>query len=105
MYARASVEYKCTKIVRTDGCVRSDRALTLSARWRTFQIKILGILAVWFTLAISLLTCLLFGLAPAVAAARPDIQVALKDSSRGSAGGRYDPTEHVRVCSQFLLPQ
>ncbi len=48
----------------------------------------LGILAVWFTLAISLLTCLLFGLAPAVAAARPDIQVALKDSSRGSTGGR-----------------
>ncbi len=48
----------------------------------------LSLLAVWFTAAISLLTCILFGLAPAVAAARPDIQAGLKDSSRGSIGGR-----------------
>ena len=43
---------------------------------------------IWFTLAISLLTCMLFGIAPAVAAARRDIQVVLKDSSRGSTPGR-----------------
>jgi putative ABC transport system permease protein len=43
---------------------------------------------IWFALAISLLSCLLCGLAPALAVARSDIQSALKDSSRGSTGGR-----------------
>ena len=43
---------------------------------------------VWFSLAISLLSCLLCGLAPALAVARSDIQTALKDSSRGSTAGR-----------------
>jgi len=43
---------------------------------------------VWFALAISLLSCLLCGLAPALAVARPDIQSALKDSSRGTTAGR-----------------
>jgi putative ABC transport system permease protein len=43
---------------------------------------------VWFTLAISSLTCALFGLAPAVAAARTDIRGALNDSSRSSTAGR-----------------
>ena len=43
---------------------------------------------IWFALAISLLSCLLCGLAPALAVARPDIQSALKDSGRGSTAGR-----------------
>jgi putative ABC transport system permease protein len=43
---------------------------------------------IWFALAISLLSCLLCGLAPALAVARSDIQTALKDSSRGSTAGR-----------------
>ena len=43
---------------------------------------------IWFALAISLLSCLLCGLAPALAVARADIQSALKDSSRGSTAGR-----------------
>jgi putative ABC transport system permease protein len=43
---------------------------------------------IWFALAISLLSCLLCGLAPALAVARPDIQTALKDSSRGSTAGQ-----------------
>jgi putative ABC transport system permease protein len=42
---------------------------------------------VLFTLAISAVTCLLFGLAPAVAAAQGDVQSALKESSRGSTAG------------------
>lgn len=43
---------------------------------------------IWFALAISLLSCLLCGLAPALAVARSDIQSTLKDSGRGSTGGR-----------------
>ena len=43
---------------------------------------------VWLTLGCALLTCVLFGLAPAIAAARPDVQDTLKESSRGSTGGR-----------------
>ena len=43
---------------------------------------------IWFALATSLLSCLLCGLAPALAVARSDIQSALKDSGRGSTAGR-----------------
>ena len=43
---------------------------------------------IWFALAISVLSCLLFGLAPAVAVARSDMQASLKDSGRGSTAGR-----------------
>ncbi len=45
-------------------------------------------LVVLFTLGISLLTGILFGLAPALAATRPDVQESLKDASRGSTAGR-----------------
>ncbi len=43
---------------------------------------------IWFALAISLISCLLFGLAPAILVGRSDIQSALKNSSRGSTGGK-----------------
>ena len=39
-----------------------------------------------FTLGISLLTSLLFGLAPALRSSRPDLNDALKESSRGTSG-------------------
>ncbi len=48
----------------------------------------LSYVVVLFTLGISVITGLLFGLAPAITAARPDIQETLKDSSRGSTSGR-----------------
>jgi predicted permease len=41
-----------------------------------------------FTAAVSLVTGLLFGLVPAIRAARPDLQEALKDGGRGAASSR-----------------
>ena len=48
----------------------------------------LSMAVIGFTLAISVLTGILFGLAPAVAASRPDVREALQDAARGSTGGR-----------------
>ncbi len=45
-------------------------------------------LVICFTLGLAVLTGVLFGLAPAWAAARPKVQEALKDASRGSTAGR-----------------
>jgi putative ABC transport system permease protein len=42
--------------------------------------------ALLFTLLISIVSGVLFGLAPALRVARPDLQTVLKDSDRGSAG-------------------
>jgi predicted permease len=42
---------------------------------------------VWFTLAISAMTSILFGLAPAMTAARSGIQATLRQSGRGSTAG------------------
>jgi predicted permease len=41
-----------------------------------------------YTIGIALLTGVLFGLAPALSTTRPDVQEALKDSSRGTTSGR-----------------
>jgi len=43
---------------------------------------------VWFAIAISLLSSLLCGLAPALAVMRSDVNSSLKDSGRGSTAGR-----------------
>jgi putative ABC transport system permease protein len=45
-------------------------------------------LVVFYTIAIALLTGVLFGLAPALSATRPEVQETLKDSSRGTTSGR-----------------
>jgi predicted permease len=42
-----------------------------------------------FTIVISLLSGILFGLAPALKILRPDLQVTLKEGGRGSSGGRH----------------
>jgi putative ABC transport system permease protein len=45
-------------------------------------------LVIIYTVAIAILTGILFGLAPALASTRPDVQESLKDSSRGTSPGR-----------------
>jgi putative ABC transport system permease protein len=47
----------------------------------------LNVRVLWFTLAISALTVLLFGLLPALKAAQRDVNDPLRDSTKGSAGG------------------
>src|ERR1700722_3199504 len=48
----------------------------------------LNLMEVLFTLAVRLATGILFGLAPALTATKPDMQEGLKDSARGTTSGR-----------------
>ncbi len=48
----------------------------------------LNLAVVLFTLAVSLVTGILFGLAPALTATKQDVQEVLKDSTRGTTGGK-----------------
>ncbi|HZF41173.1 MAG TPA: ABC transporter permease [Blastocatellia bacterium] len=58
-------------------------------------------MALGFTLAVSLVTSLLFGLAPAIAASKPDLNQTLKESGRG-AGGRRGLRETLVVIELAL---
>jgi len=57
-----------------------------------------------FTLAASLLTGILFGLAPALQLSRTDVQTVLRDESRGSGGSRWRGiTRGLLVVSQIAV--
>lgn len=58
---------------------------------------------VLFTLSISVVTGLLFGLAPAFQASKTGLSEVLKEGSRGSAGGRRLRLRNVLVVSEFAL--
>jgi predicted permease len=55
-----------------------------------------------FTLAVSLLSSMLFGLAPALGASKPDLNQMLKESGRGTAGGRRGLRETLVVAELAL---
>jgi len=59
--------------------------------------------ALGFTLLVSLLTGLLFGLAPALQAARQDAQFALKESARSSPGKRQRRLRESFVVAEIVL--
>src|SRR5581483_1564412 len=56
-----------------------------------------------FTLAISILTGLLFGLAPALHAARPEVQLALSEGGRGSSGKGQRRLRGLLVVTEVAL--
>ena len=57
-----------------------------------------------FTLAASLLTGFLFGLAPALGLAKSDVQEAMKESGRGTAGGvRSSRLRHALIVTEVAL--
>ncbi len=58
--------------------------------------------ALGFTLAVSLATSLLFGLAPALAASKPDLNQTLKESGRGTSRGRRRLRETLVVAELAL---
>ena len=57
--------------------------------------------ALLYTIAISLLTGIIFGLAPALQAARTNLQDSLKDGARGAAGGRRARMRSVLVVAEI----
>jgi putative ABC transport system permease protein len=57
----------------------------------------------WFTAAISIVSGLLFGLAPALATLRSDLNHPLKDSARGSTAGGRATLRHVLVAAEVAL--
>src|SRR5882724_9935909 len=56
-----------------------------------------------FTLGVSVVTGLLFGLAPAFQVSRTDVNAALKQESRGDTGGHRHRLRHLFVVSEVAL--
>jgi putative ABC transport system permease protein len=68
--------------------------------WMKFDLD-LRVLA--FTFAISLLTGLIFGIAPALQGARSDLNEALKEGGRGGGGGGHNRLRSVLVVAEVAL--
>ncbi len=83
--------------------VASLQAMQLSQIPRLEEVRVNGVVLL-FTLAVSVLTGLLFGLAPALRLTRPELQGALKEGGRGTAGGtRADRVRGALVLSQVAM--
>jgi putative ABC transport system permease protein len=68
---------------------------------RLSEIK-LDTMSLVFTFTVSLVTSVLFGLAPALAASKPDLNQVLKESARGTSGGRRRLRETLVVIELAL---
>ncbi|MGE0128227.1 MAG: ABC transporter permease [Blastocatellales bacterium] len=68
---------------------------------RLSEIKIDAV-ALAFTITVSVAASIIFGLAPALAASKPDLNQTLKESGRGSAGGRRRLRETLVVAELAL---
>lgn len=75
-------------LVLAAGLIRVAPAIMPPSAIRTTAPIQLSPMVVGFTIGISVLTGLLFGIAPALTALRVRVQEILQDSSRGSTGGR-----------------
>jgi putative ABC transport system permease protein len=69
---------------------------------RLAEIELNGPVAVW-TLGILLLTGVLFGLAPALQASKPDLNSSLQQSSRSSGGRKRSQLSRLLVVSEIAL--
>jgi len=69
---------------------------------RLQQIRVDGVV-LGFTLVVSLAASLLFGVAPALRASRPELQQALRDESRGSGGLRRRRLSSSIVAAEIAL--
>lgn len=56
-----------------------------------------------FTVGATLVTCLLFGLLPALSASRSDLQASLKESTRSSTGGSARRLQSAFIISEIAL--
>ncbi len=81
-----------TRVIVASGQGEIPRLSEMSLDFRVFI----------FTLLVSVLTGLVFGLAPALAAAKPDLNTALKEGSRGSTGAR-NRLRQVLVIAEVAL--
>ncbi|HJU89295.1 MAG TPA: ABC transporter permease [Gemmatimonadaceae bacterium] len=83
--------------------VASMQTLQLNQIPRLDEVRVDG-LVLLFTFGLSVLTGLLFGLAPALRLTRPELQGALKEGGRGSIGGSgVDRIRGALVLSQVAL--
>jgi putative ABC transport system permease protein len=82
--------------------VRGVRALGAGIVPRLAEIEI-DQTALLFTFALSLVTSLLFGLAPALRAVKSDVAAALRSAGKGSAGGRRAHTRNVVIVAQVAV--
>jgi predicted permease len=81
-----------TAAIRQAGAVALPRGQDIGVDWR-----VLG-----FTAGVSLLTGLVFGLAPAVQASRPDLNETLKEGGRASSPGA-GPTRQALIVTEAAL--